>query len=165
MIVVGERMVDDGAVVGTSGFYVDVTDVIQSDVSTVVSDVAASCAGIEQAKACSWPTYGISADRASEILVWRSQETNIKVRDLADRFLSALIGRISTDTRTRPRPAHSRITRSTAIARWRPTALRPDAQGNVIAVRRSRGLAGSQVSVRIRHLPRPHSSFSVHRHG
>jgi len=93
-------MIEHGAVVGTSGFYVDVTDVIQSDVSTVVSDVAASCAGIEQAKACSWPTYGISADRASEILVWRSQETNIKVRDLADRFLSALIGRISTDTRT-----------------------------------------------------------------
>ena len=45
-------------------------------------------------------TYGISADRAFEILVRRSQETNIKVRDLAARFLTALIGRISTDTRT-----------------------------------------------------------------
>lgn len=100
VIVVGERMVDDGAVIGTSGFYVDVTEVIQSDISTVVSDVFASRAGIEQAKGVLMATYGISADRAFEILVWRSQETNIKVRDLADRFLTALTGTMSTDTRT-----------------------------------------------------------------
>jgi ANTAR domain len=100
VIVVGERMVDDGAVIGTSGFYVDVTEVIQSDVSTVISDVFASRAGIEQAKGVLMATYGISADRAFEILIRRSQETNIKVRDLAHRFLTALTGRMSTDTRT-----------------------------------------------------------------
>lgn len=31
--------------------------------------------------------YGVPADRAFEILVWRSQETNVKVRDVAERLI------------------------------------------------------------------------------
>jgi hypothetical protein len=42
--------------------------------------------------------YGVSADRAFDILVWRSQETNTKVRDVADRFLAVLTGRMSRDS-------------------------------------------------------------------
>jgi hypothetical protein len=34
--------------------------------------------------------YGIEPNRAFEILVWRSQETNIKIRELASRFMAAI---------------------------------------------------------------------------
>lgn len=98
VIVVGDRMLDDtGAVLGTAGFYIDVTEVLQSDVSTAVSEVTKSRAVIEQAKGVLMAAYGVSADRAFDILVWRSQETNIKVRDLAARFLAALVGGVSSE--------------------------------------------------------------------
>jgi PAS domain S-box-containing protein len=99
IVVVGDIMCDAvGAVIGTAGFYVDVTESLQSDISTALNDVAASRAEIEQAKGVLMAVYGISAERAFEILVWRSQETNIKVRDLAARFLAAISGRVSSDT-------------------------------------------------------------------
>ena len=47
---------------------------------------------IEQAKGVLMAAYGITADRAFEILVWRSQETNLKLRELALRFMAALGG-------------------------------------------------------------------------
>ncbi|GFG76480.1 PAS and ANTAR domain-containing protein [Mycobacterium botniense] len=102
VVVVGDRMLDDsGAVIGTSGFYVDVTESLQSDVSAAVSQVADSRARIEQAKGVLMAAYGISAERAFDILVWRSQETNIKVRELAGRFLNAIGGNMSGDTTSR----------------------------------------------------------------
>ncbi|OBG01691.1 PAS and ANTAR domain-containing protein [Mycolicibacter sinensis] len=98
VIVVGDRMLDDdGELIGTAGFYVDVTDVLQADVSAVVTEVAESRAVIEQAKGVLMVAYGISAARAFDILVWRSQETNIKVRDLAARFLAAFTGRLPSE--------------------------------------------------------------------
>ena len=98
VIVVGDRMFDDtGMVTGTAGFYVDVTDVLQADVSAAVSEVAQSRAVIEQAKGVLMVGYGISPERAFDILVWRSQETNVKVRDLAVRFLAAFTGRLPTE--------------------------------------------------------------------
>jgi PAS domain S-box-containing protein len=101
VVVVGDRMFDDaGMVIGTSGFYVDVTESLQSDVTAVVSKVADSRAQIEQAKGVLMAAYGISAERAFDVLVWRSQESNIKVRDLAARFLAAVSGTASSDTRT-----------------------------------------------------------------
>jgi PAS domain S-box-containing protein len=99
VVVVGDRMLDgNGAVLGTSGFYVDVTDSLSSDISTVLSHVAASRARIEQAKGVLMATYGISERRAFDILVWRSQESNLKVRDLAAKFLQAIAGKASADT-------------------------------------------------------------------
>jgi len=95
VVVVGDRTLDhDGALVGTSGFYIDVTKALQSDITTVVSEVAASRAHIEQAKGVLMAAYGLSANRAFDILVWRSQETNIKVRDFAARFLGAITGKV-----------------------------------------------------------------------
>jgi hypothetical protein len=94
-------MLDDtGALVGTSGFYVDVTDSLHSDITSVLEAVADARARIEQAKGVLMSAYGISADRAFDILAWRSQETNLKVRDLATRFLEAVAGKASPDTRT-----------------------------------------------------------------
>ena len=101
VIVIGDRMLDDaGKVIGTSGFYVDFTDTMQSDISAAVSKVAEARAEIEQAKGLLMASYGITADRAFDILVWRSQETNIKVRELARRFLTAMAGTLPADTRT-----------------------------------------------------------------
>ena len=100
VIVVGDRMFGEaGVVIGTSGFYVDFTDTMQSDISAAVSKVTEARAEIEQAKGLLMATYGISADRAFDILVWRSQETNIKVRELAHRFITAIAGSLPADTR------------------------------------------------------------------
>ncbi|MGE2725934.1 PAS and ANTAR domain-containing protein [Mycolicibacterium pulveris] len=102
VIVVGDRMVDEaGKVVGTSGFYVDYTETMQSDISAALSKVTEARAVIEQAKGLLMAAYGISADRAFDILVWRSQETNIKVRELASRFVTEMAGGLPADTRTR----------------------------------------------------------------
>ncbi|MCV7039311.1 antitermination regulator [Mycolicibacterium moriokaense] len=101
VIVIGERMLGEaGEVIGTSGFYVDYTDSMQTDVSAAVSKVAEARAEIEQAKGLLMAAYGISADRAFDILVWRSQETNIKVRELARRFLAEMAGTFPADTRS-----------------------------------------------------------------
>ena len=100
VIVVGDQMLDGaGNVVGTSGFYVDFTDTMQSDISTALSKVTKARAEIEQAKGLLMAAYGISADRAFDILVWRSQETNVKVRELAHRFVTAMAGNLPADTR------------------------------------------------------------------
>lgn len=98
VIVVGDRMLDAaGAVIGTAGFYVDVTEVLQSDISSGVSEVAESRAVIEQAKGVLMVAYGVSAERAFDILVWRSQETNVKVRDVAANFVAAMSGRLPSE--------------------------------------------------------------------
>jgi PAS domain S-box-containing protein len=101
VVVAGDRMLDDkGTLIGTSGFYVDVTDSLQTEISNVLSAVADARAKIEQAKGVLMAAYGISAERAFDILVWRSQETNLKLRDLASRFLGALASKASAETQS-----------------------------------------------------------------
>ena len=98
---VGDRILDDaGDVVGTAGIDVDITDTMEGpDISTALSKVNAARAEIEQAKGLLMAAYGISADQAFDILVWRSQETNVKVRMLAHRFIKAMAGGLPADTR------------------------------------------------------------------
>jgi PAS domain S-box-containing protein len=101
VIVAGDRMLDDkGTPIGTSGFYVDVTDSLHTDITNVLEAVADARARIEQAKGVLMAAYGITAERAFDVLVWRSQETNLKVRDLAARFLDAVAGKSSPETRS-----------------------------------------------------------------
>lgn len=101
VVVAGDRMVDEtGALAGTSGFYVDVTDSLHTDITNVLEAVADARAKIEQAKGVLMSAYGITPERAFDLLVWRSQETNLKVRDVAARFLDAVAGKASPDTRT-----------------------------------------------------------------
>jgi PAS domain S-box-containing protein len=101
VVVVGDVMYDEaGALIGTTGFYVDVTESLQSEITSVLSDVAVARAEIEQAKGVLMAAYGISAERAFDILVWRSQETNVKVRDVAAHFMAAIAGKVSPGTRT-----------------------------------------------------------------
>ncbi|RAV08875.1 ANTAR domain-containing protein [Mycobacterium colombiense] len=101
VVVVGDRMLDDtGAVIGTTGFFVDVTETLQSDITNAVTHVAAARADIEQAKGVLMVTYGITAQRAFDILVWRSQQTNTKVRQFAQQFLAAMAGSMPPETQT-----------------------------------------------------------------
>lgn len=92
IIVIGDHMRDEsGEVIGTSGFYVDITDTIESEVRSSLSDVlpefAAARETIDRAKGVVMFVYGVSADRAFDILKWRSQETNTKLRDIAAQLL------------------------------------------------------------------------------
>jgi fructose-specific component phosphotransferase system IIB-like protein len=91
VVVVGDQLYgDDGAVIGTHGFYVDVTpsvkEVQDEIVTEAVAEIAEARGGIEQAKGMLMLIYRISADSAFELLKWRSQETNIKLRVLAEQI-------------------------------------------------------------------------------
>ena len=94
VVVVGDRLRDErGRVVGTQGFYIDATPderERQDQMSVQLAAIAENRAVIVQAKGVLMAAYGIPANRAFEILVWRSQETNLKIRELASRFMAAL---------------------------------------------------------------------------
>ncbi|WP_371830492.1 ANTAR domain-containing protein [Antrihabitans cavernicola] len=92
VVVVADRMLSAaGELLGTAGFYVDITDGVQADlqvaIDEAIAEITESRAAIEQAKGALMLTYNISADRAFDVLAWRSQQTNLKVRDLAQRIL------------------------------------------------------------------------------
>ena len=92
VVVVGDQMLDDGgAVIGTDGFYVDVTPSItearEESVTEAVAEIAEARSGIEQAKGMLMLIYRISAEAAFELLKWRSQESNVKLRVLAEQIV------------------------------------------------------------------------------
>jgi hypothetical protein len=92
VVVVGDRWKDDvGEVIGTTGFYVDVTDEFDADVrrslDEVVATIAARRATINQAMGMLMLGHGVSAEKAFAMLAQRSQQTNVKLRDLAARFV------------------------------------------------------------------------------
>ena len=92
VVVVGDRWLDSaGDVIGTTGFYVDVTDEFDADVQSsldeVVAHIAIRRATINQAIGMLMLAHGVSADDAFEILARRSQQTNVKLRDLAAQFV------------------------------------------------------------------------------
>jgi limonene-1,2-epoxide hydrolase len=80
-----------GEVIGTYGFYVDVTRSAadrQSSITEAVAEFAAHRAVIEQVKDILMVVYSIDADAAFDLLKWRSQETNVKLRTLAEQLLA-----------------------------------------------------------------------------
>ena len=92
VVVVGKQMSNEaGAVVGTDGFYVDVTPSVtearQAHVTEAVAEIAEARSGIEQAKGMLMLVYRITPEAAFELLKWRSQETNVKLRALADQIV------------------------------------------------------------------------------
>ncbi|MBC2641026.1 MULTISPECIES: PAS and ANTAR domain-containing protein [unclassified Rhodococcus (in: high G+C Gram-positive bacteria)] len=114
VVVVGDRMFDDsGTVIGTTGFYIDITDSYRSDlngsVDEAVAELAQSRAVIEQAKGALMLAYGIPAARAFDILVWRSQETNTRLRVIAEQIVGGLTD-CEPDTRLRTRFDHLVLT-------------------------------------------------------
>ena len=107
VVVVGTALANDsGTVVGTEGFYVDVTEAairqLQAGVTAAVDELSRSRAVIEQAKGMLMFAYGVDANRAFDVLVWRSQQTNIKLRELAAQLVDDLTPvTLPTQVRTR----------------------------------------------------------------
>jgi AmiR/NasT family two-component response regulator len=56
-------------------------------VNEAVAEIAEARGGIEQAKGMLMLIYRISADSAFELLKWRSQETNVRLRVLAEQIV------------------------------------------------------------------------------
>jgi PAS domain S-box-containing protein len=89
VLVVGERLcAENGDVIGSQGFYVDLSDGHERTVDAVIADFTTHRAEIEQAKGVLMTTYNISAEHAFDILVWRSQETNTKLRNLVRQLIN-----------------------------------------------------------------------------
>ncbi|ORV09304.1 PAS and ANTAR domain-containing protein [Mycobacterium celatum] len=94
-IVVGDRMTEEtGAVVGTEGYYIDLTDTFQETRQEVLDetlpDLVEARAVIEQAKGVLMAIYRVSAEQAFGVLRWRSQETNSKLRALATQLVAEI---------------------------------------------------------------------------
>ncbi|MGW5573364.1 PAS and ANTAR domain-containing protein [Nocardia thailandica] len=99
VMVVADRVLDDrGDPIGTTGYYLDLSDTVDAAaedaageaISDAVGEVVAARAVIEQAKGVLMRMYRINAGQAFKVLVWRSQETNIKLRDVAARVVADL---------------------------------------------------------------------------
>ena len=90
VVVVGDQLRDDnGRVIGTHGFYIDVTpseQARQDQVSAALAEIAENRAIIEQVKGMLMVIYEIDAAAAFHLLKWRSQETNVKLRLLAEQI-------------------------------------------------------------------------------
>jgi PAS domain S-box-containing protein len=89
VVVAGDRLFDDrGTVVGTHGFYVDVSRLHDREhedrVTAKLAEIAENRAAIEQTKGMLMLIYGIDDDAAFNLLRWLSQEANIKLRLLAE---------------------------------------------------------------------------------
>jgi ANTAR domain len=104
--------------------YVDVTPSAQiprEEISAEAAKFAESRAVIEQAKGMLMNVYGIDADAAFELLKWRSQETNVKLRPVAEQITRDFVA-LTQDHQTPARTeydnllltAHERITDDTS---------------------------------------------------
>ena len=95
VVVVGTAVFgEDGEVVATRGFYIDVTEAADADVQGAIGEelreIMARRELIEQAKGILMVLYRIDSDAAFGILRWRSQQLNLKVHTVAARLVSQL---------------------------------------------------------------------------
>ncbi|MFE3794399.1 ANTAR domain-containing protein, partial [Nocardia tengchongensis] len=145
VVVVADRMFDEaGTVVGTSGYYIDLTDTIaestQEVLDATLQELVEARALIEQAKGALMVVYRINANQAFQVLRWRSQETNTKLRALAAQLVAEL-GTIPVDsTAAQNRFDHLLLTVHERIppeppAPHAPTAHAPDRPHRVHARR------------------------------
>jgi hypothetical protein len=107
VLVVADRRLDEtGHVVGTSGYYIDLTDALEENRRDVLDEtvpkVIEARAEIEQVKGALRLVYGISDEQAFTLLRWRSQESNIKLRALATQLAAELgtLKAVSPELRT-----------------------------------------------------------------
>ena len=115
VLVVGEQLRDDddagGGVVGTQGFYVDLSDLRQEHtVDAAIADFTTHRSQIEQAKGILMAIYRISAEHAFDILVWRSQETNTKLRTLVLQVITDFTAELNVPSVVREQADHLLLT-------------------------------------------------------
>jgi PAS domain S-box-containing protein len=112
VVVVGDLLRElDGAVMGTHGFYVDVTPMErerQDQVTAAVTRIAEARADIEQAKGMLRLIYGMDEAAAFELLKWRSQETNVKLRLVAGQIAAEFVA-LSGSERLPPRSVYDNL--------------------------------------------------------
>ncbi|MEU4318254.1 PAS and ANTAR domain-containing protein [Nocardia fluminea] len=115
VLVVSEPMFDaDGAVIGTEGYYVDVTGTAdefrREALDSTLPAVVHARMVIEQAKGALMLAYGISAEQAFRVLRWRSQETNVKLRTIAELVIAELPEVAGDEVKLRSRLDHVLLT-------------------------------------------------------
>ncbi len=91
IVVVGDQLFDEqGEVIGTHGFYVDVSPLpeqAQEDLVTAkLAEISENRAAIEQTKGMLMLIYSIDDNAAFNLLKWLSQEANVKLRLLAEQI-------------------------------------------------------------------------------
>jgi ANTAR domain len=100
-----------GEVIGTQGFYIDVTptsEAREAIITEVVAEFADNRAVIEQVKGILCLVYYIEPDAAFDLLKWRSQETNVRLRVLAEQLM-ADIRELEHDENLPPRSTFDRL--------------------------------------------------------
>ncbi|MBW8711504.1 MAG: PAS and ANTAR domain-containing protein [Mycobacterium sp.] len=124
VVVIGERLCGDGGtVIGSQGLYVDISDVDGGGtVEDAIADFTEHRALIEQAKGILMMTYGISAERAFDIMVWRSQETNTKLRKLASQVIDDFTTQLQVPAGIRERADHLLLTAHERVHAPMPSA-------------------------------------------
>jgi hypothetical protein len=95
VVVVGDPVTDaDGRTVATRGFYIDITDSFNADLQQSITDelqvIVSHREVIDQAKGMLMLIYQLSADAAFAVLVWRSQELNVKLATVAEKLVAEL---------------------------------------------------------------------------
>ncbi|MDG4668415.1 PAS and ANTAR domain-containing protein [Mycobacterium sp. 236(2023)] len=92
VVVIGDQLLDDaGRLIGTHGFYVDMTPTdaqTTAMVSAALAEITENRAVIEQVKGMLMLIYRVDEQTAFELLRWRSQDANVKLRLLAEQLLS-----------------------------------------------------------------------------
>ncbi|MGN2637220.1 ANTAR domain-containing protein [Nocardia takedensis] len=146
VLVVGDQLHDQhGLVVGTSGYYIDLTDAVAADrrhtVTTELPELLATRAAIEQAKGALMAVYGVTAEQAFAVLELRSQEPTPNCAP----WPNASSTRSPTSVARRRRPAPGSITCCSPPtgSRHAPAdRTRPESTSFGPAYRRHRGVAG-----------------------
>ncbi|WP_084522560.1 PAS and ANTAR domain-containing protein [Nocardia inohanensis] len=115
VIVVSDSVTDENdKVIGTLGYYVDITDAMATHRDELLEELLPTVieqrATIEQAKGVLMLGYGLTAEQAFRVLVWRSQTTNLKLRDLAAQLIADLGTLPAADIGLRTRLDHVLLT-------------------------------------------------------
>jgi PAS fold/ANTAR domain len=94
VVIIGDQFLDSrGVAIGTHGFYVDITPIQRSREDTITArlgEITDKRAPIEQVKGMLMLVYDLDDAAAIDLLKWLSQESNVKLRVLAERISTTL---------------------------------------------------------------------------
>jgi ANTAR domain/PAS fold len=113
VLVVADRLLNKtGGVIGTHGYYVDVTPSTdrehQRSVSEAVAQIMETRSDIEQAKGMLMLIYHIDEVAAFDLLKWRSQECNVKLHAIAEQIVTDFLSLAYSDVLP-PRSRYDRL--------------------------------------------------------
>jgi PAS domain S-box-containing protein len=112
VVVVGDLLRDgSGTVLGTHGFYIDVTPserARRDQLTAAVARITENRAPIEQAKGMLMIVYGIDGPTAVELLTRRCQEANVKLQLLAEQVAADFVA-VSSGEALPPRSTYDNL--------------------------------------------------------